>query len=138
MLSIQLRSSVTGPFTSFAGYYLTHLMFRDRLDSAQLYELDLEDLASKSRSSVIWASITLSMYNLGRIARALPPRAMLDCGLDYDRWYPGFRRVAGATSLAATQRRDASRYRDTLDTLGRRFDLRVGSLSTTHPNTMLV
>ena len=126
VLSIQLRSSVTGPFTSFAGYYLTHLMFRGRLRAAALYELDVEDLATKSRSAIIWASITLSMYNLGRIARALPPKVMIDCGLDFDRWYPGARRMAGATALLATRPWDASRYRKTLDTLGERFDVRVG------------
>lgn len=126
VLSIQLRSSITGPFTSFAGYHLTHLMFRGKLGAAGLYELDLEDLAAKSRSTVIWASITLSMYNLGRIARALPPKVMIDCGLDFDRWYPGARRMAGATVLLATQPRDAPRYRRTLDTLGERFDVRVG------------
>lgn len=126
VLSIQLRSSITGPFTSFAGYHLTHLMFRRKLHAARLYELDLEDLAAKSRSAIIWASITLSMYNLGRIARTLPPKAMLDCGLDFDRWYPSPRRIAGATALLATQPWDAPRYRRTLDTLGRRFEVRVG------------
>jgi hypothetical protein len=126
VLSIQLRSSVTGPFTSFAGYYLTHLMFRGKLRAAGLYELDLEDLAAKSRSTIIWASITLSMYNLGRIARALPPKVMIDCGLDFDRWYPRARQMAGATALLATQPWDASRYRKTLDTLGERFDVQVG------------
>jgi hypothetical protein len=126
VLSIQLRSSVTGPFTSFAGYYLTHLMFRDKLRAARLYELDVEDLATKSGSALIWASITLSMYNLGRIARTLPPKTMIDCGLDYDRWYPRARRMAGATALLATQPRDAPHYRKALDTLGQRFDVRVG------------
>jgi hypothetical protein len=128
VLSIQLRSSATGPFTSFAGYYLTHLMFRRKLRAARLYELDVEDLATKSRSAIIWASFTLSMYNLGRIARALPPKVMMDCGLDFDRWYPKVRQVAGATALLATQPWDASRYRKTLDTLGRRFDVQVGQV----------
>lgn len=132
VLSIQLRSSVTGPFTSFAGYYLTHLMFRGRLRSAGLYELDAEDLASKARSEVAWASMTLAMYNLGRIARALPPRTLLDCGLDFDRWYPRVRQLTGATVLLATQSRDAKHYRKTLDTLGERFDIRVGPLDAAH------
>lgn len=101
-------------------------MFRGKLRAARLYELDVEDLATKSRSAIIWASITLSMYNLGRIARALPPKVMIDCGLDFDRWYPSVRRMAGATALLATQPWDASHYRKTLDTLGERFDVRVG------------
>ena len=86
VLSIQLRSSITGPFTSFAGYHLTHLHVPPQARAARLYELDLEDLATKSRSAIIWAAITLAMYNLGRFARALPPKVMIDCGLD--RWSP--------------------------------------------------
>lgn len=126
VLSIQLRSSITGPFTSFAGYYLTHLMFRRKLHDVGLYELDVVDLATKSRSAIIWASITLAMYNLGRIAGALPPKAVMECGLDFDRWYPKARQVAGATALLATQPWDSRRYRRALDTLGERFDVRVG------------
>lgn len=34
--------------------------------------------------------------------------------------------MAGATALLATRPWDASRYRKTLDTLGERFDVRVG------------
>jgi hypothetical protein len=101
-------------------------MFRDKLRAARLYELDVEDLATKSRSAIIWASITLSMYNLGRIARALPPKVMIDCGLDFDRWYPRARQMAGAAALLATHPWDASRYQKTLDTLGERFDVQVG------------
>ncbi len=126
VLSIQLRSSVTGPFTPFAGYYLTHLMFRRKLHTAGLHELDVESLAEQSRSVVIWASITLAMYNFGRIARALPPSVMMDCGLDFDRWYPKARQLAGATALMATQSRDSKHYRKTLDTLSQRFELRTG------------
>jgi hypothetical protein len=129
VMSIQLRSSITGPFTSFAGYYLTHLMFRGKLHAARLYELDVEDLAAKSRSAIIWASITLSMYNLGRVARALPPKAVMDCGLDFDSWYPKARQLAGATALLATQHWDAPRYRSTLDTVGERFDVRAGPIT---------
>ena len=49
----------------------------------------------------------------------------MDCGLDFDRWYPRVRQLAGATALLATQPRDSKHYRRTLDTLGKRFDVRV-------------
>lgn len=129
VLSIQLRSSIVGPFTSFGGYYLTHLMFLRKLRDAGLYEFDLEELAAKSRSVVIWAAITLSMYNLSRIAHAVPPKAMLNCGLDFDRWYPKVRQMAAATRMLANQRGDAAHCRKTLETLGRRFDVRSGELA---------
>ena len=41
VLSIQMRSSTFGAFSPFAGYYMTHLMFRDRLRTVPLYELDI-------------------------------------------------------------------------------------------------
>ena len=72
--------------------------------------------------------MTLAMYNLGRIVRALPPKVLLDCGLDFDRWYPRPRQLAGAAALLATQSRDAKHYRKTLDTVGERFAVRVGPL----------
>jgi antitoxin (DNA-binding transcriptional repressor) of toxin-antitoxin stability system len=59
----------------------------------------LASLLSKAAMSEMAAFITLSMYNLGRIARTLPPRVMIDCGLDFDRWYPGARRMAGAAAF---------------------------------------
>lgn len=128
VLSIQLRSSIVGPFTSFGGYYLTHLMFLRKLQDAGLYELDIEGLAAESRSVVIWAAVTLTMFNFTRIARAVPPKVMLNCGLDFDRWYPKIRQIAAAASTLANQRGDASHYRQTLDTLARRFDVRSGRL----------
>jgi hypothetical protein len=128
VVSIQLRSSITGPFTPFAGYYLTHLMFRRKLHAARLYELDVEGLATKSRTAVIWAAITLSMYNFGRIAHTVPPTIMMDCGLDFDSWYPKVRQLAGGAAFFATQPWDLKRHRKTLDTLGKRFDIRAGEI----------
>jgi hypothetical protein len=51
---------------------------------------------------------------------------MIDCGLDFDRWYPSARRMAGAATLLATRPWDARRHRRALDTLGERFEMRVG------------
>ena len=68
------------------------------------------------------------MYNFGRFARALPPSVMMDCGLDFDRWYPKVRQLAGATALVATQSRDSKHYRKTLDSLGQRFGIRTGPI----------
>jgi hypothetical protein len=53
---------------------------------------------------------------------------MIDCGLDFDRWYPRARQMAGATAVLATQPWDARQYRRALDTLGERFDVKVGSM----------
>lgn len=126
--SIQMNSSVTGVFSSFAGYYLTHLMFRDKLAKVPLYQLDVETLSRRAPKVAIYASISLSMYNLGILATALPPQVINDCGLDFDRWYPMPRRMAGALAFLASVPRSRPRLRAALDTIGKRFDVRVGPL----------
>ncbi|MFL6061797.1 MAG: FAD-dependent oxidoreductase [Marmoricola sp.] len=128
VLSIQMRSSVTGPFTSFAGYYLTHLMFRDKLESAGLYELDVEDLHTKATDAVLFASVSVTMLNLGKISKLLPPKVITGCGLDFDRWYPLPRRLAGVVGFLRTQKSDGAHHRQTLATIKRRYDVRCGPL----------
>ena len=127
-VSIQTRSCPTGPFTAFAGYYLTHLLFLERLMSTGLYELDLEALAAKDRRVVIYASIALAMHNLACIATAVPPKVVLGCGLDYDTWYPLPRRLLGMADFMAHLRSERRHNRATLDTLAARFGVRCASL----------
>jgi len=128
VLSVQMRSSTTGVFSSFAGYFLPHLMFRDDLRGSGLYELDVEQLHSKNKSIVIYASITVALHNLGVLATRLPPSVLLGCGLDYDRWFPLPRRLYAAGLTLATSRSDRRRYQETLATLGDRYDVRAGLL----------
>src|SRR5207253_11136745 len=110
-LSIQMRSSVTGPFSSFGGYYLTHLLFLGRLGSAGLYELDIEELQQKASAAVFYASVSLSMHNLGLVAATVPKKVILDCGLDFDRWYPLHRRIAGSADFLRHRVRDVEHHR---------------------------
>jgi hypothetical protein len=127
-LSIQMRSSATGPFSPFGGYYLTHLLFAGRLGNAGLYELDMEDLYAKAKDIVIYAAMSHTVHNLSVLSDALPSKVMLDCGLDYDRWYPLPRRALGLAAFLRTHRRDRERCRQALDTLGERFNVRSGPL----------
>lgn len=135
VVSIQMRSSVTGPFTAFAGYYLSHLMFLGKLHDAGLYELDVEDLAAKNRSALIYASFALALYNLGRISRVVPKRVMMDCGLDYDRWYPAPRRMLGAIRFLRAQRGIGRRNRRSLDAIAERYGVRCGPIVSPAPGT---
>jgi hypothetical protein len=129
-VSIHTRSCPTGPFTAFAGYYLTHLLFLGRLTSIGLYELDLEALAAQNRRVVIYASIALAMHNLGCIATAVPPKVMLGCGLDYDSWYPLPRRLLGMADFLAHLRAERRHNQATLDALAARFDVRCAPIET--------
>jgi len=128
ILSIQMRSSTTGVFSPFAGYFLTHLMFTDQLTDAGLFELDIAELHAKAKSLVVYASMSLTLHNLSLIIDALPSKAILGCGLDYDLWYPPHRRLVGTAAVLRTHRRDREHHRRTLETLRHRFDVRCGPL----------
>lgn len=125
-LSLQMRSSTTGVFSAFAGYYLPHLMFAGLIHDIELYELDIEELHQKAKPVVIYASMSLALYNLSVISDALPNRVLMGCGLDFDRWYPLPRRMLGVAQFLRTHHRDREHLRTTLDTIGERFDVRCG------------
>lgn len=126
--SLQMRSSTTGIYSAFAGYYLPHLMFRGELGSAGLYALDVEELHHQHTSLAVYASMSLAMHNLGLLADLLPARVMLGCGLDFDRWYPFPRRLLGAAGFLLRQRRERAHHRAALDAVRSRYDLVGGPL----------
>lgn len=128
VLSIQMRSSTFGVFSPFAGYYMTHLMFRSQLAEVGLYELDIADLHRTAPPVVIYASMVLTMHNLSLMIDALPKRVLMSCGLDYNLWYPVPRQIAGVVRLLRTHHRDRGHDRRTLDTIGTRFGVRSGTL----------
>lgn len=91
MLSIQIRSA-TLHLSSYMGYFMTHMLMLDRLPDTPLYELDVQDLTSRSRTAFPYALLTLAQYNLSLMADRLPPKVFTECGLDFDRSYPRPRR----------------------------------------------
>ena len=126
-LSINIRSAPIG-FTSLASYFLTHLMFLDKLRETPLYELDGEELARKSKETLIWTSAALGQHNVSLIFDAVPKKVFLQCGLDLDRWYPLPRRMIGTLQFMRTHHTDRVHHRQTLDTIRQRFDVRCGPL----------
>lgn len=126
-LSIQMRSA-TMHFSSYAGYFLTHLLFLDKLQEIPLYELDLQDLWSKSKPVLPYAMFVLAQYNLGLMADTVPGKVFNECGLDFDRWYPWHRRMTGVARFMLTHRRERDHQRRALQTVGDRFDVRCGRL----------
>ncbi len=126
VLSLQMRASTTGIFSSFSGYFVAHLMFADKLRGLGLYTLDVEELFSKARPLAVYASMSLSMHNLSLITDALPNKVLLGCGLDFDRWYPLPRRMVQTVGMLRTHRRDREHHRKTLDTVMERFGVRGG------------
>jgi cation diffusion facilitator CzcD-associated flavoprotein CzcO len=127
VLSIQ-NYSATMHLTSFAGYFLTHLLFLGKIKDVPLYELDMRDLRKKSSLAFPCTLFALAQYNLSLIYDAVPAKVFLDCGVDFDRWYPLPRRMAATARFMLTHRRDREHLRRILDTVRERFDVRCGPL----------
>ncbi|KGI69509.1 FAD-dependent oxidoreductase [Mycolicibacterium rufum] len=126
-VSVQTRSA-TLHFSSYSAYFLTHLMFLGKLRDVPLYELDLQALWRESKQALPFAMFALAQYNLGLIADAVPGKVFAECGLDFNRWYPWHRRMAGTVRFMATHRRERAHLRRSLDTVGERFGVRCGPL----------
>ena len=126
-VSINMRSAPIG-FTSLASYFLTHLFFLGKVGETPLYELDGKDLARKSKEALIWTGATLGQYNLSLIFDTVPKKVFMECGLDFDRWYPLPRRMLGTLKFMRTHHRNRDHHRQTLDTIRERFDVRCGPL----------
>ncbi|WP_280275895.1 FAD-dependent oxidoreductase [Nocardia wallacei] len=129
VLSIQQRSATLQPVT-VQSYFMTHLMFLDRLRDAPLYELDVEELRRKANRVLPYALMALNQHNFSVIADSVPMKAFLDCGVDVSRWYPIPRRLINAAQFLRTHRRDRDHHSRTLETVRERFDVRCGRLGT--------
>lgn len=127
VLSIQTRSA-TMHLSSYAGYFLTHLMFLGKLHTTPLYELDIQQLLRASKQALPWAMFTLVQYNLSVLADEVPAKVFGECGVNFDNWYPWHRRTAAALNFLRTHRAGRAGLRRTLDTLHDRFGIRCGPL----------
>jgi hypothetical protein len=127
VLSVQPRSA-TFHIPSFMAYFMTHLLFLERVRDAPLYELDIVALRRKSTAVLALAMMSLAHHNVSVVADQVPMKAFLDFGVDLDRWYPLPRRGLHATKFMLGHRRDRKHHRSTLDVVRDRFDVRCGVL----------
>lgn len=129
VLTISDRSATTH-LTSFAGYFLTHALMRDLLPMPDLYEADLVELRQKAKGAWGITALTLTMHNMGVLFDALPQSVFLRAQIDYDKWYPRPRVMAGGLRFMATHRAAVRRQRVALDAVGQR-GIRCGPLPVT-------
>jgi hypothetical protein len=129
VLSIQQRSA-TFNLMSVMAYFMSHLLFLDKLRELPLYELDALDLRSKSSAVFPYALLSLAVYNVRIIADSVPTKVFLDLGIDFDRWYPWPRQMMRGARFMFTHRRQREHLRHSLDTVRERFDVRCGPLAT--------
>jgi hypothetical protein len=127
VLSLHPRSA-TFHIPSFMAYFMTHLLFLDRVRAAQLYELDIVELRKKSTAALALAMMSLAHHNVSVVADSVPMKVFLDFGVDLDRWYPLPRRGLHAARFMLRHRRDRAHHRRTLDAVRDRFGVRCGPL----------
>ncbi|MFW0787174.1 FAD-dependent oxidoreductase [Gordonia sp. CPCC 206044] len=127
VVTIQPQSA-TFHLTSFAGYYLTHLLMLRSLADVPLYEVDMSELLRVAKPAAPCVVLTLALHNLGLVMDNVPRSVLQDCGLDFDLWYPFPRRMIGVARVLATHRRDRARQQRSLDIVGERFGIRCGPL----------
>ena len=113
-------------FTSFAGYFLTHLAFLDKITTVPLYELDGDALLLKSKPAFTAAAATLVQLNLGLVLDAVPTKVFSTFGLDFDRWYAAPRALVDKVRFAAGHKRRRPRYQAALATMAELYDVRCG------------
>ncbi|QOC23246.1 NAD(P)-binding protein [Wenzhouxiangella sp. AB-CW3] len=132
VLSIQNRSAtIPFPAGGAAAYFLTHLMFLDKLTQVPLYAMDVEELRRKAPQYVMAVGLTpLQLYNLSLMAEAIPAgqfrKIVSRNGLDFNRWYPLPRRLRASIGFMLTHKREREHYRRTLDKVAERFGVRCG------------
>ena len=101
-LRVNTRSAVHF-LSTVSAYFLTHLFYLGRLPSADLYALDSEALFHKNRKDWQLASVALSFMNAVILIDTLPFKALGQCGLDLDRWFPLHRRVGALLDVKMKQ-----------------------------------
>jgi len=127
VVSVQPTSGIN-ILTSFGAWYLTHLLYLDKVHELPLYALDHEGAARCNKQGLAFASMTQLIYNLLLLIDVLPLAAFEQCGLDFNRWYPLPRRLLAIARLRRDREFLLARCRATLDRYRARFDLRGGVL----------
>jgi hypothetical protein len=126
-VSVQSTSSVYG-FQSFAGYWLGQLLLSEKILDVPLYALDNERLFAKEKKQFTFAWMTQLLYNTILIMDAVPARALRDCGLNFDNWYPPYRQVPFLLKLKINGRTYLEHFRRSLDRVCERAQIRGGPL----------
>lgn len=129
VVSVQPTSAIH-ILTTFAAYFLVHLLYLGKLDSLPLYEMNHEALFRANKVASPYACMAQILLNTMLILNATPFSVFEHCGLDFDRWYPLPRRLLNLLRLKRHGPTYIAHFRRALDRLAERHALRCGVLST--------
>lgn len=114
--------------TSVAGFFATHLLYREQLRGQGFYTVDHEALFRANRNAWVGASAAQAYMNQVIAVQTLPLMLLDRCGLDMDRWYPFPRRMAGLMRMKASAASDIAHCKKALDRAASRFGVQAGPL----------
>lgn len=114
--------------TSAAGFFATHLLYREALLGKRFYTIDHEALFRHNRRAWVGASAAQAYMNQVIAVQTLPMMLLDRCSLDLDRWYPLPRRLFGLMQMKASASADIAHCQKALDRIADRFDVHCCAL----------
>jgi hypothetical protein len=127
VLSINL-SSMALFLSSFSGYYLTHLMYRNQLLSVPLYATDMTEVWESHKRASGPIAETMTVLNVLSLMKALPTKIFNECKLDFNRWYPLPRRLPILLRFMFNNDGYTAQCRKALDQFASDHQIKIGVL----------
>ena len=112
--------------SSLSSYFSSHLFFLGKLAETPLWTLDMPELIKHGRKAWYLALLNHGFLNTMLLADALPIKALNQCGLDPDRWFPLPRRLASALHVMRHKTAYVAQCKATLTTVRDRFGVDCG------------
>ncbi|MGB0525589.1 MAG: hypothetical protein ACPGJS_21610 [Flammeovirgaceae bacterium] len=125
VLNIQKTAS-TFIFTSFAGYFLPHLWYRDQFKQFPIIHFNHQNLAKKHKETFLYAFSAQVIYNLIRFIDALPFSVVNGCELNYDKWFPLYRQLPVLFDIIRNKKKYLAHTAKTIEQICTKYDIEMG------------
>ena len=127
VLAIQKTAS-SFVFTSFAGYFLPHLWFRNEFSQAPFLFFNHQALAQKNKEAYLVAAIAQVVYNQIRCVESLPLKVVNDCGLNFDKWFPLHRQGMAILQLLSSKKKFLKTSEQIIKSICQQHDVEHGEI----------
>ncbi len=125
VLSIQKTTSAF-IFTTFSGYFLPHLWFRDQFKNVPIRQFNHFKLIKKDKQLFLFGIVAQAIHNLIYFTDALPFKVVNDCGLNFDKWYPLHRQLAVVLDLLINKKKYLAHTSKILEQINAKYDVENG------------
>lgn len=122
ILSINARQSFNF-LSSVSAYFLTHLFYTGQIETVPFYVLDQNALMRADRKTWQVSGTAQGLLNALLMSEALPFKVFRQFGLDFDRWHPPHKRLAGLIDLQLNRKKYVRHCRQVLDDVATRHQV---------------